>query len=859
MKNRLRSKKTGLLPLSALLAFCATCPSVVLAAGVARYEAERPGTPGFAVVKGLQPLSLARGDWDGDGIPDLVAGFGGAKGGRLLFFHGNPDVIYPHAPEAQERRRAGKALDTPFGPAAHSIAVPNRPEKLAVGDFDADGRLDLVAGTLGGHSLTWLRGTGNGTFARPRVIALPGALTALETGEVNRPDGLTDLLAGVAGPSGAELLLFDAPAGAFNGRPESFPLPAAARSLAAGQFDESFPRDVAVLAGGDLLVLPGWDRDPAAQRSPRAAFRRLPAPADAVAIATGLSSESVKVDDLAVVTRGGEVKVLAWSHDEAAWIARDTAAALAPAAALDLTVAATGTPSGRGLVALDRAAGRPALLSSELEDGRPERVAAALSAQALPVLPGSPAVALRAMRLDADGVDDLVVLHRDGTLGVIHGKSAMTYVVNSANDVNDGVCNATHCSLREAINAANANTGSDTINFNISGAGVKTITPASALPIVTDTVTIDATTQSGYSGSPLIEISGASVTGAVSGLQINASSCVVRGFAINRFANAAGVYLYSPSTSRSGNIVESNRLGTNPAGTSALGNGDGAAIAGLVGSSLIGGSAFSAINLLSGNVADGASSFSSSSGNTIQNNYIGTQASANGNLGNGFDGVLAYGPLAITGNIIGNNQQYGIDIGSGSSVVSGNVIGGDAMVGGANTQEGVHVGTSNNTIGSSVSTENQMLNNGGAGVQLSGSPTGNLIRWNAIEGNGDLGIALQFGGVTLNDTGDGDTGSNNLQNFPVVTVAHATSATVTLNSTANTTFTIDIYHESTCDPSGYGEGYNRVGGGTLTTNASGNGSATFTLLNNPGGYHTATATGPGNNTSEFSACKALTP
>jgi len=31
---------------------------------------------------------------------------------------------------------------------------------------------------------------------------------------------------------------------------------------------------------------------------------------------------------------------------------------------------------------------------------------------------------------------------------------AATYTVNSANDVNDGVCNATHCSLREAIIAA---------------------------------------------------------------------------------------------------------------------------------------------------------------------------------------------------------------------------------------------------------------------------------------------------------------------------------------------------------------------------------------------------------------------
>jgi CSLREA domain-containing protein len=44
---------------------------------------------------------------------------------------------------------------------------------------------------------------------------------------------------------------------------------------------------------------------------------------------------------------------------------------------------------------------------------------------------------------------------------------ATTLVVNSTSDVNDGECNAAHCSLREAINAANASAGPGTIGFSI--------------------------------------------------------------------------------------------------------------------------------------------------------------------------------------------------------------------------------------------------------------------------------------------------------------------------------------------------------------------------------------------------------
>src|SRR5690349_10145212 len=78
-------------------------------------------------------------------------------------------------------------------------------------------------------------------------------------------------------------------------------------------------------------------------------------------------------------------------------------------------------------------------------------------------------------------------------------------------------------SLREAILEANLHAGTDRIEFHI-GSGLRTITPTSLLPVVTDPVVIDATTQGGYTaGRPLIQLSGAGVpaTSAEIGLEIS--------------------------------------------------------------------------------------------------------------------------------------------------------------------------------------------------------------------------------------------------------------------------------------------------------------------------------------------------
>src|SRR5205823_6240960 len=92
-----------------------------------------------------------------------------------------------------------------------------------------------------------------------------------------------------------------------------------------------------------------------------------------------------------------------------------------------------------------------------------------------------------------------------------------TLVVDTTSDVADGTTTSIAAllankgadgkiSLREAITAANntldgASGIVDQIQFAIAGAGLQTITPASALPSITDAVIIDGTTQSGYSAA----------------------------------------------------------------------------------------------------------------------------------------------------------------------------------------------------------------------------------------------------------------------------------------------------------------------------------------------------------------------
>ncbi|MBX3292159.1 MAG: VCBS repeat-containing protein [Acidobacteria bacterium] len=111
----------------------------------------------------------------------------------------------------------------------------------------------------------------------------------------------------------------------------------------------------------------------------------------------------------------------------------------------------------------------------------------------------------------------------------------------------DGICDVdlsssgSQCSLRAAIQTANAIPGTNLINFDIpGGGGVQTLSPTSALPDITSRVFINATTQPGYSGTPVIELRG-NLSGS-DGLVFAAGSAgsSLKGMTINRFKTSGG-------------------------------------------------------------------------------------------------------------------------------------------------------------------------------------------------------------------------------------------------------------------------------------------------------------------------------
>ena len=328
-----------------------------------------------------------------------------------------------------------------------------------------------------------------------------------------------------------------------------------------------------------------------------------------------------------------------------------------------------------------------------------------------------------------------------------------TYLVSTTSDTGPG-------SFRQAILDANANPGLDRIEFVVGTGGVRTITPASLLPAVTDPVVIDATTQPGYANRPLIEINGSNV-GLNAGLRLLAGNSVVRGLAINRFSGD-GIRIEGPGT----NLVQGNFIGTDPLGTTARGNGqEGILIYGSWGN-IVGGTNILERNVISGN-GDAGVYLLNGGGNSIQGNYVGTSVSGAAALGNGNNGVAIYnsaanrigGDEAGARNVISGNYGSGIYLfgsGAASNHLSANFIGttasGNLML--SNTADGLTFsGASRNRVGG---TEAQMGNvisgNGKAGIFISGSTaSGNLVEGNFIGcnagGTNRLGNGLS--GITI--------------------------------------------------------------------------------------------------------------
>ncbi|MGQ0541608.1 MAG: FG-GAP-like repeat-containing protein [Blastocatellia bacterium] len=330
----------------------------------------------------------------------------------------------------------------------------------------------------------------------------------------------------------------------------------------------------------------------------------------------------------------------------------------------------------------------------------------------------------------------------------------------------------------------------------------------------------------------------------------------------------AGIQVSTTGGSALNPIIAGNFVGTNAAGSGAIPNG-GFGIS-------FGGSITTPVsnNLVSGNTGGGIQFCNSIFGNNnvVTQNLIGTDATGNNPLGNGGVGLStacggAVGNGSITNNTIAANGSHGVLVDGGFNLnfqdnFIGTNVGGSLNLG--NGGDGIRFANafSNNNV-----TFNRITRNAGKGVNLA---TGNIfsvnnfIAHNRIWDNGGLGIDLGGDGVTPNDHCDAENGTNNLQNYPVISIATRRGNNIrisgTFNSAVNPNYVLQFYGNDAADPSGFGEGqrsFGQINNVAVPAGCQMTFTATVPATLSSARCVSATATDTDGNTSEFSRCAPI--
>lgn len=341
-----------------------------------------------------------------------------------------------------------------------------------------------------------------------------------------------------------------------------------------------------------------------------------------------------------------------------------------------------------------------------------------------------------------------------------------TFTVNSVADHadaddGDGICDTglgggtAQCTLRAAIEEANANSGHDTIEFNVPGAlnEVHTIQPATALPTIkAGGVTIDGYTQpysapntspTGSNADIRIELKGLGPN-TFTGLYFQSSDNVVSGLAVFDFHNAIRFWAGSPSITADRNLIIGNHIGTNAAGTFAAAfkttSGDGVHIQRGSADNRIGAPGNENRNVISGSSGRGVGVFNpASDSNIIENNIVGLNPAGTSPL---------------------QNWSHGVDLnwGASSNIVRNNVISGNGLAGVEISHDALASEPSHGGVGD---TELNVVE-----FNLIGTDPTGLIA-DAVFGNGEYGVGLEGRGACA-FTCPPDSNDNRVENNVIV-------------------------------------------------------------------------------------------
>jgi CSLREA domain-containing protein len=399
------------------------------------------------------------------------------------------------------------------------------------------------------------------------------------------------------------------------------------------------------------------------------------------------------------------------------------------------------------------------------------------------------------------GTQATVVDHHPETTTFKRLTGQRVFTVTTTGDANDGVCDSSHCSLREALGAANENPGPDTVAFSIPGTGPHEIHPESSLPDITDPITIDGTTQDGSAERLQVTVNGVFVGGeAAVGFRVTAGNSTIRGLAVIRWEHI-GIELDGAG----GNSIEGTYIGADAPDQPPRGNGHGIKIKNSH-DNRIGGPHTSSRNIISGNLINGVLiEGPESTGNVVAGNYIGIAANGESSLGNGLDGVaILDAPENViggrdAGNVISSNGSNGVRVFGAkarSNRIVANLIGtaADGVTPRGNGQKGIWLMAPENLVGGPADGEgNVVAMSQQAGLIIQGpNGHGNVVQGNFIGTNRSsvsslpnsrFGVrVLRAGGNLIGGTGAGEGNVIALNGSSGVVVEDSTGVAILGNS-----------------------------------------------------------------------------
>jgi len=312
--------------------------------------------------------------------------------------------------------------------------------------------------------------------------------------------------------------------------------------------------------------------------------------------------------------------------------------------------------------------------------------------------------------------------------------------------------------------------------------------------------------------------------------------------------------------------VFGNYIGISVAGTAVLPNGQNGISVNSSSQITIGGSTPAHGNVISGNGWSGVSISGTTTGpNSLWNNTIGASPDGTAALPNGDAGVLikdgahdtAVGGVSTTGNLIAFNGGDGVRVLSSSAASStGNWISYNSIH--SNTGLGIDLAVVAYDLGSCTDcpgdgvTSNEITVENDSTIAIQSDAEIHVLSDGKTVRSSRVQSSVQTAGFTIE--------GNNSQPFPVITSVAREGSVTTISGTfvgvPTSTYILDYFSSSACDPTGYGEGETFLLTESLITDGSGNinfsGDVPLVLASDL--HVTMTASDSSGNTSEFSAC-----